>query len=52
MAEGQSTGGYHGFSADSGTLAAISSAGDVLTGDTPDPLNRVIRVGWAREAAR
>ena len=28
-------GGYHGFSADDGTWSAISSAGDVLTGDTP-----------------
>ncbi len=39
-------GGYHGFSADSGTWAAISSAGDVLTGDTPDALNRTIRAHW------
>ena len=27
-------GGYHGFSADGGAWSAISSAGDVLTGDT------------------
>jgi len=39
-------GGYHGFSADGGTWAAISSAGEVLTGDTPDALNRAIRAHW------
>ncbi len=39
-------GGYHGFSADGGTWCAISSAGDVLTGDTPDALNRKIRAHW------
>jgi len=39
-------GGYHGFSAGGGTWCAISSAGDVLTGDTPDALNRAIRAHW------
>jgi len=39
-------GGYHGFSADGGTWSAITSAGDVLTGDTPDALNREIRAHW------
>jgi hypothetical protein len=39
-------GGYHGFSADDGTWCAISSAGDVLTGDTPDALTRKIRAHW------
>jgi len=39
-------GGYHGFSADGGTWSAVSSAGDVLTGDTPDALNRAIRAHW------
>jgi hypothetical protein len=39
-------GGYHGFSADSGTWSAISSAGDVLTGDTPDALTQRIRMHW------
>ncbi len=39
-------GGYHGFSADDGTWAAITSAGDVLTGDTPDALNRKILAHW------
>ena len=39
-------GGYHGFSVDDGTWTAISSAGEVLTGDTPDALNRAIRAHW------
>jgi len=39
-------GGYHGFSADGGTWCAITSAGDVLTGDTPDALARAIRAHW------
>jgi len=39
-------GGYHGFSADGGTWSAISSAGDVLTGDTPDALATSIRAHW------
>ncbi len=39
-------GGYHGFSADGGIWSAISSAGDVLTGDTPDALTRTIRAHW------
>jgi len=39
-------GGYHDFSADGGTWCAISSAGDVLTGATPDALNRAIRAHW------
>jgi len=39
-------GGYHGFSADSGTWCAITSAGEVLTGDTPDALDRAIRAHW------
>ena len=33
-------GGYHGFSAGDGTWCAISSAGEVLTGDTPDALDQ------------
>jgi len=36
-------GGYHGFCTDGGLWSAISSAGEVLTGDTPDALNRAIR---------
>ena len=39
-------GGYHGFSVDGGIWSAISSAGDVLTGDTPDALDRRIRAHW------
>ena len=39
-------GGYHGFSADGGTWCAISSAGEVLTGGTPDALDRAIRAHW------
>ena len=39
-------GGYHGFSADGGVWSAISSAGDVLTGGTPDALDRAIRAHW------
>ncbi len=45
-------GGYHGFSAGGGTWSAISSAGDVLTGGTPDALNLAIRAHCAREATR
>ncbi len=45
-------GGYHGFSADGGTCSAITSAGDVLTGGTPDALDLAIRAHWAREATR
>ena len=40
------TGGYHGFSADSGTWCAITGAGEVLTDDTPDALARAIRAHW------
>ena len=39
-------GGYHGFTADGGTWCAVSSAGEVLTGDTPDELDREIRAHW------
>jgi hypothetical protein len=39
-------GGYHGFSADGGTWSAITSAGDVLTGDAPGAVNREIRAHW------
>ena len=38
--------GYHGFSADHGLWSAISSAGDVLTGDTPDALTMEIQAHW------
>jgi hypothetical protein len=39
-------GGYHGFTVEGGTWGAISSAGDVLTGGTPDALNRAISAHW------
>jgi hypothetical protein len=39
-------GGYHAFSVDHGTWSAISSTGQVLTGSTPDELNRKIRAHW------
>ena len=39
-------GGYHGFSADGGVWSAISSAGEVLTADTPDALATRIRAHW------
>ena len=39
-------GGYHGFSVDDGLWSAISGAGDVLTGDTPDALTHKIRAHW------
>lgn len=39
-------GGYHGFSTDGDTWSAISSAGDVLTGHTPDELGRAIQAHW------
>jgi len=39
-------GGYHAFSADDGTWSAIGSAGEVLTGATPDELDRKIRAHW------
>jgi hypothetical protein len=38
--------GYHGFTADGGTWCAITSAGQVLTGSTPDELARAIRAHW------
>jgi hypothetical protein len=39
-------GSYHGFSGDGGLWSAISSAGEVLTGDTPDALTQKIRAHW------
>jgi hypothetical protein len=41
------SGGYHGFACDDGNWSAISSAGDILTGDTPDGLTSAIRAHWA-----
>jgi hypothetical protein len=42
-----SYGGYHAFSAGDGNWCAVSSAGEVLSGDTPDALDRAIRANWA-----
>jgi len=42
----RSEGGYHGFTAAGGTWCAITSAGEVLTGATPDELARAIRAHW------
>jgi len=38
--------GYHGFSVDDETWSAIGGAGEVLTGATPDELDRKIRAHW------
>jgi hypothetical protein len=46
LEEAWAEGGYHGFSADHGTWSAIGSAGEVLTGSTPDELDRKIRAHW------
>jgi hypothetical protein len=40
------SGGYGGFTADGGTWCAITSAGQVLTGSTPDDLAGAIRAHW------
>ena len=39
-------GGYHVFSTDAGTWLAVSSAGEVLTDDTPEALATRIRAHW------
>lgn len=39
-------GGNHAFGVDDELWSAISSAGEVLTGSTPDELDRKIRVHW------
>ena len=39
-------GGYQGFSARGGTWSAVTSAGEALTGGTPDELSRAIRAHW------
>jgi hypothetical protein len=41
-----SDGGYHAFSSGGGHWCAVSSAGEVLAGDTPDALDRAIRAHW------
>jgi hypothetical protein len=44
--------GYHGFSADGGSWSAVSSAGEMLTGETPDAPDREIRAHWQGRAGR
>jgi hypothetical protein len=39
-------GGYHASGVGHGTRSAIGSAGEVLTGATPDELDRKIRAHW------
>jgi hypothetical protein len=40
-------GGYHGFCVLERSLwSAVSSAGEVLTGNTPDALDRAVRAHW------
>jgi hypothetical protein len=41
-----SYGGYHAFSAGDGHWCVVSSAGEVLSGDTPDALDRALRAHW------
>jgi len=46
LEEAWAEGGYHAFSADRGIRSAIGGAGEVLTGSTPDELDRKIRAHW------
>ena len=46
LEEAWAGGGYHAVSVDDGTWSAIGSAGEVLTGSTPDELDRKIRAHW------
>ena len=46
LEEAWADGGYHAFGVDDGLWSAISSAGEVLTGSTPDELDRKIRAHW------
>ena len=46
LEEAWADGGYHAFSVDDGTWSAVSSVGKVLTGATPDELDRKIRAHW------
>jgi hypothetical protein len=46
LEEAWADGGYHAFGVDHGTWSAIGSAGEVLTGSTPDELDRKIRAHW------
>ena len=44
--EAWADGGYHAFGVEDESWSAISSAGEVLTGSTPDELDRNIRAHW------
>ena len=46
LEEAWADGGYHAFGVDDGLWSAIGSAGEVLTGSTPDELDRKIRAHW------
>jgi len=46
LEEAWADGGYHAFGVVHGTWSAIGSAGEVLTGATPDELDRNIRAHW------
>jgi hypothetical protein len=46
LEEAWADGGCHTLSADPGTWSAIIRAGQVLTGATPDELDRTIRARW------
>jgi hypothetical protein len=41
-----SGGGYHGFTAAGGTWCPVTSAGELLSGTTPEELARAIRAHW------
>ena len=43
LEEAWAEGGYHAFSTDCGIWSAIGVAGEVLTGATPDEVDRKIR---------
>jgi len=46
LEEAWTDGGYHAFGVEDEFWSAISSAGEVLTGSTPDELDRKIRAHW------
>jgi hypothetical protein len=46
LEEAWADGGYHAFGVDDELWSAISSTGEVLTGSTPDELDRKIRAHW------
>jgi hypothetical protein len=46
LEEAWADGGYHAFGVDDEFWSAIGSAGEVLTGATPDELDRKIRAHW------